>query len=75
MYGKFVNGILYVVNEQTAGYKPFVFTEAPTAEEGYHAAFYWKEKTNSIEQTWEIVPVVDEIDDTEAFEIIFGGES
>ena len=73
MYGKFINGVLYGIETAQEGYKPIVFTESPTAEEGYVAASYWEEKSDNIEQTWEIVEAVDEVDDTEAFEIIFGG--
>lgn len=74
MYGKTISGVLYVVQEPKDGYKPFVYTEAPEAPTGYHAAYYWHETEDSFVQTWEIVEVYDEINDAEAFDIIFGGD-
>lgn len=60
MYGKIINGVLYVSFEEQEGYKPMVTTEAPTAPDGYKASFYWKEDTESFVQTWEIVLDVDD---------------
>ena len=57
MYAKWIDGLLDVVEEEKAGYKPLTFTEAPDAPSGYEAASYWKETDAAWEQTWEIVPV------------------
>lgn len=76
MYGKTIDGVLYVVTEPTEGYKPFVYTEAPEAPEGCHAAFYWRETADSFVQTWEIVEDYDEPetveDKAEAYDILMG---
>lgn len=55
------------------GWKPVVFTDAPEAPEGYACECGWEEQTESIVQTWTLVPLPDDIDDAEAFDIIFGG--
>lgn len=60
MYGKTINGVLYVSFEEQEGYKPMVTTEAPTAPEGYKAAYYWKEEADRYVQTWELVLDVDD---------------
>ena len=72
MYGKYKNGILLISDSVVGGYKPMIFTEMPTAEEGYEANFFWKEEADRFVQTWEIVPVSDEITNEEAFAIITG---
>ena len=59
-YAKWIDGLLDVVEVETDGYKPMVNTEAPTAPEGYKAAFYWKEEADRYVQTWEIVLDVDD---------------
>ena len=74
MYGKTINGVLYVVDEPRYGYKPFAYTTAPEVTDGYHAAYIWRETENSFEQTWEIVKdTEDELTDNEALAIILGG--
>lgn len=74
MYGKTINGVLYVVDELKDGYKPFVYATAPDAPSGYHAAYIWRETEDSFMQTWEIVAdSEDELTDDEALAIILGG--
>ena len=76
MYGKWIDGCLYVVHEQKEGYKPFVFTEEPTAPTGYHTASFWKEEADSFVQTWEVLKDYEEdIDDSEALSIMLGEET
>ena len=75
MYGKTIDGVLYVVTEPTEGYKPFVYTDAPEAPSGYHAAYYWRETADSFVQTWEIVEDYEDITDgdkAEAYDILMG---
>lgn len=55
------------------GYKPVEFTDAPEAQEGYTDESAWEETADSIMQTWTLVPLPDDIDEAEAFDIIFGG--
>lgn len=55
------------------GWKPVEFADAPEAPEGFYYASVWEETADSIVQTWALVPVPDEVDDSEAFDIIFGG--
>ena len=74
MYGKTINGVLYVVDEPQDGYKPFVYTTAPEAPDGYYPAYIWVETEGGFEQTWEIVKdSEDELTDDEALAIIMGG--
>ena len=56
-----------------AGYKPVTFTEAPEAPEGYYYESGWEETAEAIVQTWTLVQEPDDIDEVEAFDIIFGG--
>ena len=56
-----------------AGWKPVEFTEASEAPEGYYYEPGWEETADSIVQTWTLVQEPDEIDEAEAFDIIFGG--
>ena len=62
-------------NEQyeTAGYKKVIFTDPPETEPGYHAESGWEEQEDRIVQVWTVVKDPDDIDDSEAFDIIFGG--
>lgn len=55
------------------GYKPVEFTDAPEAPEGYTYESGWEETAESIVQTWTLVPLPDEVDEAEAYNIIFGG--
>lgn len=55
------------------GWKPVVFTDAPEAPEGCACESGWEETDETIVQTWTLVPLPDDIDEAEAFDIIFGG--
>lgn len=55
------------------GWKPVEFTDAPEAPEGFYDESGWEETAESIVQTWTLVPLPDDIDDAEAYNIIFGG--
>lgn len=55
------------------GWKPVEFTDSPEAPEGYTYEAGWEETAESIVQTWALVPLPDDIDDAEAYNIIFGG--
>lgn len=54
------------------GWKPVVFTDEPEAPSGYYYESGWEEKTDEIMQTWMLVELPDDIDETEAYDIIFG---
>lgn len=58
---------------EAAGYKKVIFTDPPETEEGYHAESGWEEQADKIVQVWTVVKDPDDIDDAEAFDIIFGG--
>lgn len=73
MYAKWDNGILLVAAEAEDGYKIMTATEPPEVEPGYKAVSYWKEETAAWVQTWEVVEDVDEVDDSEALNILLGG--
>lgn len=75
MYGKIINGVLYVVSGQKDGWKPFAYTEEPEAQEGYHTAYIWVETEDSFNQQWETIEDHEEdIDDSEALNILLGLE-
>lgn len=75
MYGKMIDGVLYVSTNQQEGYKPFEYTERPAVPEGYHAAYFWAEMDETFVQTWEAVADYEEdISDAEALEILLGGD-
>ncbi len=57
------------------GYKLVVYTDAPEAPTGYYYESGWTETETEIVQTWTQEPLPDEVDEAEAFEIIFGGEA
>ncbi len=56
-----------------AGYKPVTFTDTPEAPDGYYCESGWEEQTEAIVQVWTLVELPDDIDEAEAFGIIFGG--
>lgn len=58
---------------RAAGYKPVTFTDAPEAPSGYSCEPGWEEQTDAIVQVWTMVPLPDDIDEREAYDIIFGG--
>ena len=56
------------------GWKPVTFTEPPDdPPEGYHYEAGWEETADEIIQTWTLVESPDDIDEAEAWEILFGG--
>jgi len=55
------------------GWKPVQYTDPPEAPEGYYYESGWEEQTDAIVLTWALVPLPDDIDDAEAYDIIFGG--
>lgn len=55
------------------GWKPVQLTDAPEAPSGCCYESGWEEQADAIVQTWTLVPMPDDIDDAEAFDIIFGG--
>ena len=57
------------------GWKPVTFVDPPEAPSGYYYESGWEEQTNAIVQTWALTPLPDDIDEAEAYDIIFGGES
>lgn len=55
------------------GWKPVTFVDPPEAPSGYYYESGWEEQTDAIMQTWTLTPLPDDIDEAEAFGIIFGG--
>lgn len=56
------------------GWKPVTFVDPPEAPSGYYYEPGWEEQPDAIVQTWTLTPLPDDIDDAEAYGIIFGGE-
>lgn len=56
-----------------AGYLPVEFTQAPEAPAGYYYEAGWEQTETAIVQIWTLTPLPDDIDEVEAFDIIFGG--
>ena len=55
------------------GWKPVAFTDEPESPAGYYYESGWEEQADAIVQTWILTPLPDDIDEYEAFDIIFGG--
>lgn len=55
------------------GWKPVTFTEPPEAPVDYYYESGWEEGEDAIVQTWTLTPLPDDIDEAEAYDIIFGG--
>lgn len=56
------------------GWKPVEYTEQPgDPPSGYYYESGWEEQTEAIVQTWTLTPLPDDIDEAEAYDIIFGG--
>lgn len=55
------------------GWKPVTFTDEPEAPSGYYYESGWEEQADAIVQTWTLTPLPDDIDEAEAYDIIFGG--
>jgi hypothetical protein len=56
------------------GYKPVVFTEHPDEPDGYIYKSGWNDENDVIVQIWTLMPLPNDIDEDEAYRIIFGGE-
>lgn len=54
------------------GWKSVIFTDEPEAPRDYYYESGWVEQDEAIVQTWALVPIPDEIDEAEAYGIIFG---
>ncbi len=68
--------VTFPTDEQfrSAGFKPVICTEEPNDPPvGYKYVSGWDETETEIIQTWTLTPLPDDIDDSEAFNIIFGG--
>lgn len=76
-YMLFIDGleVWYPTDEQYLehGYKPVTFTDEPEAPEGYYYEPGWEEQTDAIVQTWTLKEQTDDVDEAEAWEIVFGG--
>lgn len=59
---------------EAAGYKLIVFSDPPETEPGFHAEESWRETAKRIYQEWTIVEDPPDIDEYEAYQIIFGGD-
>lgn len=55
------------------GWKPVTFTDAPEAPSGYYYESGWEEQDDAIVLVWTLAPLPDDIDEAEAYDIIFGG--
>lgn len=55
------------------GWKPVTFTDPPEAPIGFYYESGWEEQAEAIVQTWILTPLPDDIDEAEAYDIIFGG--
>lgn len=55
------------------GWKPVQYTDPPEAPSGYYYESGWEEQDEAIVQTWTLTPLPDDIDEVEAYGIIFGG--
>lgn len=81
MFGKIVSGYLESAKENlptkedylAAGYKEVNLTPQPKSPSGYCYDVGWEEQNDAIVQTWTLVPLPDDIDEAEAYDIIFGG--
>ena len=82
MYAKLIGGSIRSATEKfntpeeylAAGYLPVTFTDPPNNPPvGYEYEFGWEQTDDAIVQTWTLTPLPDDIDEAEAFDIIFGG--
>lgn len=55
------------------GWKPVEYTDPPEAPSGYYYESGWSEDEDKIVQTWTLTPLPDDIEEAEAYAIIFGG--
>ena len=54
------------------GYKLVTFTDEPEAPTGYYYESGWEETGEEIVQIWTLHELPDDVDDAEAFQILFG---
>lgn len=81
MFAKLTEGFIRTAKEHfdtpeeyfSHGYKPVTFVDPPEAPAGYYYESGWEEQTDAIVQTWTLTPLPDDIDEAEAYDIIFGG--
>ena len=66
--------IKFPTDEQlkSAGYLPVEFTSSPIAPESYEYMEGWEETGEAIVQTWTLVELPDELDDSELVNILLG---
>lgn len=58
------------------GWKPVEFSQSPdNPPAGYYYEAGWREEDERIIQTWTLTPLPDDIDEAEAYRIIFGGDA
>lgn len=55
------------------GWKPVRYTDPPEVPEGFYYESGWEEQGDAIMQAWTLTPLPDDIDEAEAYDIIFGG--
>ena len=77
MYGKLIEGNLQIAPKKLNGDGVVVYNPPaemyreqgwkPVCESG------WEETAEAIVQTWTLTPLPDDIDEAEAYDIIFGG--
>lgn len=81
MYAKLTGGFVRTAKEHfdtpeeylAHGYKSIVYTDHSDPPSGYYYESGWEEQTDAIVQTWTLTPLPDDIDEAEAYDIIFGG--
>lgn len=81
MYGKIICGYLETAKESlptkeayiAAGYKEVEIVPQPQKVIGYCHTLGWEETADAIVQVWTLMPLPDDIDEAEAYDIIFGG--
>lgn len=74
MYGIIEDGAVTLWESGSKdGFYPIVLAESPKRNppDGYHYETYWEQGENEIRQVWRLDEV--EVDEVEAYSIIFGG--
>lgn len=74
MYIKFEYGQQYFSNTFVEGYKKAIYTEEPSVSENETAVYYWMLDGDRYVQTWEIRETYNVIEDSQALNILLGGE-
>ena len=73
MYAKLIDDALTIAPKKLNGEGVIVYNPPAEAPSGYYYESGWEEQTDAIMQTWTLTPLPDDIDDGEAYDIIFGG--